>query len=41
MAKKKTKKKTSKKAVTTLKHDDASRLNIPTAEFQSVMDKAL
>ncbi len=40
MAKKTTrKKKTKKKAVTTLTHDEASRKNIPTAEFQSVMAK--
>jgi len=38
MAKKKRKKK-AKKTVTTLTHDEASRKNIPTAEFQSVMDK--
>jgi adenine-specific DNA-methyltransferase len=36
MAKKKTKKK-SKKTVATLKHEEASRKNIPTAEYQSVM----
>jgi len=35
MAKKKQKK--AKKTITTLTHDDASRKNIPTAEFQSVM----
>lgn len=35
MAKKKQKK--AKKTVTTLTHDEASRKNIPTAEFQSVM----
>ena len=29
----------SKKSVETLTHEDASRLNIPTAEFQSVMEK--
>ena len=35
------KKKTgARKAVETLTHDEASRLNIPTAEYQSVMDKA-
>ncbi len=40
MAKKTTRKKTvKKKAVTTLTHDEASRKNIPTAEFQSVMAK--
>jgi len=40
MAKRKTKKKkTTKKSVETLKHDDASRKNIPTAEFQSVVEK--
>lgn len=44
MAKKTTKKKTrkkskAKKAVETLKHKDASRKNIPTAEFQSVVAK--
>ena len=33
------KKKTAKKTVSTLKHDDAKRVNIPTAEYQSVMDK--
>src|SRR5450830_348627 len=32
-------KKTTKKTVETLKHDEASRRNIPTAEFQSVMKK--
>src|SRR5450759_5485900 len=32
-------KKTTKKTVETLKHDEASRRNIPTAEFQSVMNK--
>jgi adenine-specific DNA-methyltransferase len=31
------KKKTTKKSVATLTHDDASRTNIPTAEFESVM----
>ncbi|MFC1781810.1 DNA methyltransferase, partial [Planctomycetota bacterium] len=36
MAKKRTKK---KKLIETLRHDDASRKNIPTAEFQSVMRK--
>jgi adenine-specific DNA-methyltransferase len=40
MAKKKTRKKsTKKKDVVTLTHDEASRKNIPTAEFQSVMAK--
>ncbi len=39
MAKKTTRKKTKKKAVTTLTHDEAKRTNIPTAEFQSVMAK--
>ena len=34
----KTKKKTSKK-VATLTHKEASRTNIPTAEYQSVMEK--
>jgi adenine-specific DNA-methyltransferase len=34
MASKKT-----KKTVETLRHDEASRRNIPTAEFQSVMTK--
>ena len=29
-----------RKAVETLTHEEASRLNIPTAEYQSVMDKA-
>ncbi len=33
------KKKTTKKTIATLKHEDASRKNIPTAEFQSVMRK--
>ncbi|GMT46626.1 MAG: site-specific DNA-methyltransferase [bacterium] len=33
------KKKTTKKTIETLKHEDASRKNIPTAEFQSVMRK--
>src|SRR5450756_3053595 len=32
-------KKTTKKTVENLKHDEASRRNIPTAEFQSVMKK--
>src|SRR5450759_39776 len=32
-------KKTTKKTVETLKHDEASRKNIPTAEYQSVMKK--
>src|ERR671919_49425 len=32
-------KKTTKKTVETLKHKEASRKNIPTAEFQSVMRK--
>ncbi len=32
-------KKTSKKTVETLTHEEASRKNIPTAEYQSVMDK--
>jgi adenine-specific DNA-methyltransferase len=32
-------KKTTKKTVETLKHDEASRRNIPTAEYQSVMKK--
>ena len=36
MAKKKMKK---KKVIETLRHDDASRKNIPTAEFESVMRK--
>ena len=39
MAKTKTRKKT-KKTIATLKHDEAKRANIPTAEIQSVMDKA-
>ena len=39
MAKTKIKKKTKKKSVETLKHDEAKRTNIPTAEFQSVMAK--
>ena len=34
---KKTPKKTGKKTVETLRHDEASRKNIPTAEYQSVM----
>ncbi len=33
------KKNSSKKTIATLKHEDASRKNIPTAEFQSVMRK--
>jgi adenine-specific DNA-methyltransferase len=37
---KKAPKRTSKKTVETLLHDDASRKNIPTAEFQSVMREA-
>jgi len=32
-------KKTSKKTIETLTHEEASRKNIPTAEYQSVMDK--
>ena len=32
-------KKTTNKTVESLKHDEASRRNIPTAEFQSVMNK--
>ena len=28
------------KTVETLKHDEATRKNIPTAEYQSVLDKA-
>ncbi len=36
---KKTGKKTSK-TIATLTHDEASRKNIPTAEFQSVMHQA-
>jgi len=40
MARKTTRKKTvKKKAVTTLTHDEATRKNIPTAEFQSVLPK--
>ncbi len=39
MAKKKTKKKAARKEVAALTHEDAARKNIPTAEFQSVMDK--
>jgi adenine-specific DNA-methyltransferase len=39
VAKKKTKKSTTKKKVDTLTHDEAKRKNIPTAEFQSVMRK--
>ena len=35
----KTPKKKVKKTVETLKHEDATRKNIPTAEFQSVMRK--
>ncbi len=35
------KKKTVKKTVETLTHNDATRKNIPTAEFQSVMEKEL
>jgi len=34
---KKTRKKKTKKTIATITHDDASRKNIPTAEFQSVM----
>ena len=34
---KRTRKKRTKKTVETIKHDEASRANIPTAEFQSVM----
>ena len=33
------KKRAKKKTVSTLKHEEAKRKNIPTAEFQSVMDK--
>ena len=33
------KKNTSKKIIETIKHEDASRKNIPTAEYQSVMNK--
>ena len=33
------KKPTSKLSVETIKHDDATRKNIPTAEYQSVMQK--
>lgn len=36
---KKPDKKPSKKQVATFRHDEASRKNIPTAEFQSVMAK--
>src|SRR2546422_9703776 len=36
---KKTEKKAPKRQVAALKHDEASRRNIPTAEFQSVMAK--
>ncbi|MCL4708639.1 site-specific DNA-methyltransferase [bacterium] len=36
---KKTGKKSGKKTVEAIKHDDASRKNIPTAEYQSVMQK--
>ncbi|RIK56445.1 site-specific DNA-methyltransferase, partial [candidate division KSB1 bacterium] len=36
---KKTGKKSGKKIVEAIKHDDASRKNIPTAEYQSVMQK--
>ncbi len=32
-------KKTTRKVVETLTHDEASRKNIPTAEYQSVMEK--
>ena len=32
-------KNTTRKSVETLKHDTVSRLNIPTAEYQSVMQK--
>jgi adenine-specific DNA-methyltransferase len=37
MGKKRAKKKTEKKTVEAFKHEDASRTNIPTAEYQSVM----
>jgi adenine-specific DNA-methyltransferase len=33
------KKSTAKKSVETLKHDEAKRKNIPTAEYQSVLEK--
>jgi len=39
MATKKKAKKKTKKSVETIKHDEATRKNIPTAEFQSVMRK--
>ena len=39
MAKKKTRNKKTAKTVATLTHDEASRKNIPTAEYQSVMHK--
>jgi len=39
MARKKSIKKTPKKTVDTLTHDEASRKNIPTAEYHSVMQK--
>jgi adenine-specific DNA-methyltransferase len=32
-------KQTAKKSVETLKHDEAKRKNIPTAEYQSVLEK--
>ena len=39
MAKARTKKKTTKKTVEAIEHDESKRPNIPTAEFQSVMAK--
>ena len=39
MAKKRKTRKAAKKVVETIKHDEASRKNIPTAEYQSVMAK--
>ena len=39
MAKKRGTRKAAKKVVETIKHDEASRKNIPTAEYQSVMAK--
>lgn len=39
MANTRKKKPAKKKIVETLKHEDAARKNIPTAEFQSVMRK--
>ena len=35
------KKPAAKKTVEALKHDEATRKNIPTAEYQSVLDEAM